>query len=201
MSETPLTAWKTKRSMMKRYDITAEIYDERYFEEQNRKYKKALENVGVKGLSILDVGCGSGLFFSHVAEQAMLVVGVDVSHGLLLKAKERPERNGNVFLVQADADHLPFRDNFFGATFAFTMLQNVPNPSETITELKRVVEVNGKVVVTGLKKAFALNKFMDILEDSKMTLTAFVDEKTLNCYVAVLGSLSISTSAASPLSA
>jgi ubiquinone/menaquinone biosynthesis C-methylase UbiE len=173
---------------MKRYDITAQMYDERYFEEQHRKYQKALGNVCVKGLAILDVGCGSGLFFSHVAEQAVLVVGVDVSHGLLLKAKGQTERFGNVFLVQADADHLPFRDNFFGDAFAFTMLQNVPKPTETIAELKRVIGADGKMVVTGLKKVFALSKFMDILENSKMTLMTFVDEESLNCYVAVLGS-------------
>lgn len=181
-----MTAWKAKRNIMKRYNITAEMYDERYFEEQNRKYQKALENVDVKGLGVLDVGCGSGLFFSYATTQTAVVVGMDVSHGLLLKAKERAEQFGNVFLVQADADHLPFRENFFGAVFAFTMLQNMPKPADTIAELRRVVETNGRVIVTGLKKAFTLSKFMDILEDSKMQLTVFVDENSLNCYVAVL---------------
>ena len=74
---------------MQRYDVTAEMYDERYAEEQQRKYKKALENVNVAGKAVLDVGCGSGLFFREVAAQADMVVGVDVSRKLLLKAKEQ----------------------------------------------------------------------------------------------------------------
>ena len=50
---------------MQRYDVTAEMYDERYADEQQRKYKKALENVNVTGKTVLDVGCGSGLFFQR----------------------------------------------------------------------------------------------------------------------------------------
>ena len=158
-----MAAWKDKRKIMQRYDLTAEMYDERYAEEQKAKYKKTLENVNVAGGLVLDVGCGSGLFFSQVAAQAEMVVGVDVSRKLLLKAKEQASAFRNVFVLQADADHLPFRDGFFGGVFAFTVLQNMPKPAETLCELKRVAKRGGRVVVTGLKKAFPLNRFMDVL--------------------------------------
>ena len=69
--------------------------------------------------------------------------------------------------MQADADHLPFKEEFFDVVFAFTVLQNMPKPSETLDELKRVAKVGGRVVVTGLKKAFPLN-------DSWMFLKALV---------------------------
>ena len=123
-----MASWKDKRKIMQRYDVTAEMYDERYAQEQQRKYKKALENVYVAGKAVLDVGCGSGLFFKEVAAQAGLVVGVDVSRKLLLKAKEQGSAFSNVAVLQADADHLPFKDGLFGAVFAFTVLQNVPKP-------------------------------------------------------------------------
>ena len=171
---------------MQSYDVTAEMYDERYAAEQQRKYKKALENVNVAGKAVLDVGCGSGLFFNEVAAQADMVVGVDVSRKLLLKAKEHATTFPKVSVLQADADHLPFGDGFFGAVFAFTVLQNMPNPPETLSELKRVAKKDGRVVVTGLKKAFPLNKFMDVLEASGLQVVAFVDDEAVNCYVAVL---------------
>ncbi len=158
--------WRDKRKIMQSYDVTAEMYDERYAEEQQRKYKKALENVNVASKAVLDVGCGSGLFFNQVADKAGIIVGVDISRKLLLKAKEHANAFQNAFILQADADHLPFRDGFFGAVFAFTVLQNMPKPTETLSELKRVAKKDGRVVVTGLKKAFPLEKFLDVLEDS-----------------------------------
>jgi ubiquinone/menaquinone biosynthesis C-methylase UbiE len=179
-------AWKEKRKVKRAYDVTADIYDERYQEEQNRKYRVALGKVDVSDAVVLDVGCGSGLLFSHVATQAKMVVGVDLSHGLLHKANDRAKEFGNVFVVQADADHLPFRNGLFGVEFALTMLQNMPNPAKTLAELKRSVRIGEKIVVTGLKKAFRLEAFMDLLENSGLAVEAFVDDEAVNCYVAVL---------------
>jgi ubiquinone/menaquinone biosynthesis C-methylase UbiE len=181
-----LEGWREKRRIMQRYDLTAEMYDERYSEEQMRKYKEALENVCVEGKAVLDVGFGSGLFFKEVANQADIVASIDISRRLLLKAKERAKSLDNVFVLQADADHLPFRDGFFGAVFAFTVLQNMPKPSKTLNELKRVAKDDGKVVVTGLKKAFALTAFMDVLDGSGLKLVSFIDDEAVNCYLAVL---------------
>ena len=62
----------------------------------------------------------------------------------------------------------------------------MPKPSETLGELKRVANKDGWVVVTGLKKAFPLEKFMDVLEGSGLDVVTFADEDNINCYVAVL---------------
>ncbi len=180
-----MAGWKDKRKVMQRYDLTADMYEERYREEQQAKYGAALENIELAGLRVLDVGCGTGLFFSHV-DGASMVVGVDISRKLLLKAKDEAKKSGNVFVLQADADHLPLREGFFDAVFAFTVLQNMPKPEETLGELKRVTALGGNVVVTGLKKAFALNTFMDMLEGTSLQVASFVDRENLNCYLAVL---------------
>ena len=79
---------------------------------------------------------------AHFEAQASLVVGVDVSRKLLLKAKEQARALQNVFILRADADHLPFRNDFFEGVFAFTILQNRPKPSETLGESK-IVEKAG----------------------------------------------------------
>jgi len=171
---------------MHRYDVTAEMYNERYEKEQKLKYHKALENLNVAGSALLDVGCGSGLFFREVAARADLVVGVDVSRKLLLKAKAQARDLPNAFVLQADADNLPFKDGFFSLVFAFTVVQNMPKPFDTIKELKRVAMICGMIVVTGLKKAFSLNIFMDLLDGSGLRLVSFVDDAAINCYIAVL---------------
>ena len=81
--------WKDKSKVMHRYDLTAEMYEERYAQEQKAKYGAALENVDVADCTVLDVGCGSGLFFSQVVAQANMIVGVDISRKMLRKAKQK----------------------------------------------------------------------------------------------------------------
>ena len=48
--------WKDKRRVMQHYDLTSEMYEERYAREQKAKYEAALENVDVSGGVFLDVG-------------------------------------------------------------------------------------------------------------------------------------------------
>jgi ubiquinone/menaquinone biosynthesis C-methylase UbiE len=177
-------AWRSKRKVMHAYDVTAPIYDERYSDEQHLKYWKTLESVDVDGAVVLDVGCGSGLFFSEVAGRAEAVVGVDVSKQLLLKAKTNPA--SNVHVVQADADHLPFADGTFDAAFSFTVLQNMPKPAKTLREINRATKKGGKIAVTGLRKAFPETSFHDLIQGSDLETDLFVDEETINCYIAVL---------------
>jgi ubiquinone/menaquinone biosynthesis C-methylase UbiE len=87
-------------------------------------------------------------------------------------------------LVQADADHMPFKKNHFSVVFAFTVLQNMPKPLETLNEIKRVAKPEASIVVTGLKKAFSLEAFRTLLESAGLRLVSLEDADALKCYVA-----------------
>jgi ubiquinone/menaquinone biosynthesis C-methylase UbiE len=159
------------------------MYDARYAEEQEAKYHSALASIETSGL-ILDVGCGTGLLFRHIASKAKDVVGVDVSKSLLLHAKARAHKSQNVDLVQADADHLPFKNNKFNTVFAFTVLQNMPKPLETMMEIHRTAAFSAYVVITGLKKIFSTKVFMMMLHDSGFRPVSLKNEEKLTCYLA-----------------
>lgn len=177
--------WNQKHSVKHRYDVTADIYDSRYAEEQEAKYKAALEGLKVTG-AVLDVGCGTGLLFNQVAAQADTCAGVDISMKLLLKAKERAKPFHNVHVIQADADYLPFQSNCFNVVFAITVLQNMPKPAETLTELKRAAKHNGAIVVTCLKKAFSFEAFEALLRQAGLHAVSIKADEALKCYVAVI---------------
>ena len=177
-----MNKWNQKRKVMRRYNLTARMYDERYAEEQAAKYQAALKHLDMHG-SVLDVGCGTGLFFSSIAAEAETIVGVDISSKLLHHAKMRARAFRNVYLVQADADHLPFTDKQFNAIFAFTVLQNMPKPSETLSELKRNAKREAYVVVSGFKKAFSLEAFTVLLHDAGLQVVSLEDDEALKCYV------------------
>ena len=180
-----LNSWSKKRSVANRYNITSDSYDKQYAKEQTAKYlvvQKALNQSSFN--VVLDVGCGSGLFFSHIANKAQVVVGVDFSRQLLLKAKVYTKQFCDAHIVQADADHLPFKKTF-DTVFAFTMLQNMPAPKKTLLEFKQQINMDGKLVITGLKKAFRLTAFLDLFEANELKLFEFIDDPNLNCYIAI----------------
>ncbi|HKZ87922.1 MAG TPA: class I SAM-dependent methyltransferase [Candidatus Bathyarchaeia archaeon] len=181
-----MSKWNHKRTVMRDYNETAHLYDMRYAEEQEAKYKEAFEDLEVARHNVvLDVGCGTGLLFRHVAPKTEMVVGVDISRNLLLKAKTRAEQHPEVHAVQADADHLPFKTEVFSLIFAFTVLQNMPKPLETLQEIKRASKADAFIVVTGLKKVFSLISFADMLEEAGLLVFSFRDADLLKCYVAV----------------
>jgi len=182
----PVNTWSQKRRTMRRYDLTAEMYDVRYEEEQAAKYKIALAhlNTARRG-SVLDVGCGTGLLFSHVAAEAQTVVGVDISGKLLRHAKKRTRDFRDINLVQADADHLPFRSACFSMVSAFTVLQNMPKPLKTLSEFKRIAKQGALIVVSGLKNAFPLEVFRELLLNAGLQVVFLEDTDAVKCYVAV----------------
>jgi ubiquinone/menaquinone biosynthesis C-methylase UbiE len=190
-----VSEWKQKRRVMRLYDLTAHLYDMRYSEEQEAKYKIALGNLdsNVKGTA-LDVGCGTGLLFSHVAATAERVVGVDVSRKLLFEARKRARKFRIIHLVQADADHLPFRNACFNVVFAFTVLQNMPHPKETLVEITRTANHEASIVATGLKKIFSLETFGELLQQAGLRVVSIKDDDVSKCYVAI----SVKSSRAAP---
>jgi ubiquinone/menaquinone biosynthesis C-methylase UbiE len=157
----------------------------RYAEEQTSKIKAALSTVKIgRGGMILDVGCGTGILFNHVAEKAKETVGLDISKITLLEAKKREERFQNVHLVLADADNMPLKGEMFNHVFGMTLLQNMPNPRAALDEIVRVATRDAVIIITGLKKAFTLSKFERLLQNADLKVLSLKSEG-LQCYVAV----------------
>jgi len=180
-----MTEWKKKRRTMRHYDQSASLYDAQYYEEQKAKIKTALAELAIKKQSIiLDAGCGTGLLFPHVAKKAKLVVGIDVSFSILKEAKKRAKRQANAAIVRADTDCEPFQNDTFDAAFAITLLQNTPNPHQTLTEMKRVTKQNATIIATGFKKAFSQKEFNQLLRVAGLEIKALRLDENLKEYIA-----------------
>lgn len=180
--------WRIKRETARYYDRIARIYDALYSYEQNLKIKEILKNVDIEPSDIvLDVGCGTGLLFEHVARLSGLMVGVDISMGALRRAKNLVKRSGlnMVHLIRADADFLPFKDHVFSKVFAVTMLQNMPNPQLTLKEILRVSKENSEIIITGLKRAFTRELFSRTLAEAGLSFLLADTEEEVKCYIAV----------------
>jgi demethylmenaquinone methyltransferase/2-methoxy-6-polyprenyl-1,4-benzoquinol methylase len=180
-----MSEWNKKRKVKRRYDLTAHIYDMRYAEEQTSKIKAALSAVKIgRGDMILDVGCGTGILFNHVAEKTKETVGLDISKRTLLEAKKRGKKFQNVHLVLADADNMPLKGKTFNHVFGMTLLQNMPSPAAALDEIVRVATENAVIIITALKKAFTLDRFERLLQNAGLKVLSQKSEG-LQCYVAV----------------
>ncbi|MEM2151323.1 MAG: methyltransferase domain-containing protein [Candidatus Bathyarchaeia archaeon] len=180
--------WRIKRKIARHYDRIARIYNALYGYEQNLKIKEILKNVSVKPSDIvLDVGCGTGLLFEHIADVSGLVVGADISIGVLRRARELIKRRKleRVHLVRADADFLPFKNHVFDKVFAITLLQNMPDPQVTLKEMLRVAKGSSEIVLTGLKKAFAKEYFLRILMEAGLPFLILDTEERVKCHIAI----------------
>ena len=180
-----MNGWSEKRKIMLRYNVAASLYDMRYAEEQRAKFAAAFKHLNMEKLGVvLDVGCGTGLLFEYVADKADAVVGVDVSKRTLRIAKENAKGFSTVSLVLADADNLPLVSGTFTSVFAFTLVQNMPNPAATVREIERNATAGASIVVSALKKVFSREDFEKLLRDAGLQIRA-LEEKDLKCYVAV----------------
>ncbi len=181
-----MAKWNKKREVMRHYDSLAPVYDAQYSEEQERKIEAALSSTSLKKHSlVLDVGCGTGSLFKYIEKSIELLVGLDISLGILKEAKKSRKQLHATSLVRADADFTPFQDNVFDATFAITLLQNVPAPLATLREMKRVTKNHAFLVITGLKKRFCQEAFVKLLETAGLISLVIESGGELKGYVAV----------------
>lgn len=177
-------AWKEKCRVKNCYDLTSNMYNMRYSDEQKIKYSRALLKVKLSCNNIvLDIGCGSGLLFGYLASKVEAIIGVDLSIELLHKAKQKNKTN--IHLIQADADNLPLQNKKMDIVFAFTMLQNMPSPLKTIQEIILATKSDGQIIITGLKKVFTLKKFKELLEESGLKIVTIENGSDLKCYVSI----------------
>lgn len=115
---------------------------------------------------VLDVACGTGdLSFELQHDSKAKIIGTDFCRPMLSIAREKGGKIGSrVPFVEADAMNLSFpTDSFDALTIAFG-LRNLPNFSNGLKELHRVIKPGGRIailefsnpVVPGFRQIFNL---------------------------------------------
>lgn len=105
------------------------------------------------GSSVLDMGCGPGWFWAHVADnlpEDLALMLADQSAGMVSEAVERCSalRAWPVEGREADAAALPFADGSFDTVVAMHMMYHVADRPTAIAEMARVLKPGGWLAVT-----------------------------------------------------
>lgn len=97
---------------------------------------------------VVDVATGTGLFARRLARDAT-VYGVDASEEMLRHAVSNARHDGvPLELARADAGALPYLQDSFDAATCCGALHLLPEPSEALAEMGRVVRTGGILVAT-----------------------------------------------------
>ncbi|MBN1946551.1 MAG: class I SAM-dependent methyltransferase [Bradymonadales bacterium] len=138
--------------MADRIKDTEQYYDEFaewYERERHEGYHALLDALEVDlvrpraaGQDVLDVGCGTGLTLRHIAPIARRAVGVDISDGMLERARAR-----GLDVFQASATELPFEDESFDLVYSFKVLPHVRELERALDELARVTRPGGALLL------------------------------------------------------
>lgn len=109
--------------------------------------RPAFERFGdVRGLHVLDYGCGHGMASVVLARRGALVTAFDISLGYLNEARTRAIANGvDAAFVQADGERLPFASESFDRVWGNAVLHHL-DLSCAATELHRVLKPGGVAV-------------------------------------------------------
>jgi len=126
--------------------------------------KKLLLEVLDKEGSILEVGCGTGVWLETLKERNFKkICGLEISQDMLKVAKKKGLRD----LILGDAKDLPFKDDSFDTVAFITSLEFIDDKKKAFLEAVRVAKKS--VVIAFLNKFSILSlyrKIYSIFRDS-----------------------------------
>jgi ubiquinone/menaquinone biosynthesis C-methylase UbiE len=130
------------------YDASAPTYDGRYAAGNMGGVAQALTTLieRQQARRILEAGCGTGHWLSHLRTQVQQVVGLDLSPGMLKQAQRGDLR----LLACGQAAQLPFPAQLFDVIFAVNAVHHFPDPQLFVAEAHRLLKPGGTLAIIGM---------------------------------------------------
>ncbi|MEE8207019.1 MAG: methyltransferase domain-containing protein [Nitrospinaceae bacterium] len=156
MADSKLEVQSTYQKISRRYDWHMRAYN--LVGLRIGKYRRhAVDLLKLEqGDRVVDLGCGTGLSFSHIMERigpAGHLTGVDMTAGMLACARGRCNRAGwhNVELVQSEIAAYEFPQNI-NAVISTGVMGYVPEYDRVIQDAARALEPDGRLVIVDAKQ-------------------------------------------------
>jgi ubiquinone/menaquinone biosynthesis C-methylase UbiE len=110
-----------------------------------------LDHLGASNARLLDVGCGTGRTMIQLAETHPILemIGVDMSPFYIEVARERFQHERRVQLMTANAEDLPFKDEYFDVVTSVFTMHELPRAvrRRVLSEIRRVLRPGGLLVI------------------------------------------------------
>lgn len=138
-----------------RYDGIAEWYAEQIPDSRER-HDTIIRLLGPGEGLCLDLGCGPGQDLEAIAATGRRPVGLELSSDQLRIARRSGPStgSGHEWLVQGDAEHLPYGDGVFTTVVALWVSTDIDDFARTLREVVRVLQPGGRFVFYGVHPCF-----------------------------------------------
>ncbi|MGR5176970.1 malonyl-ACP O-methyltransferase BioC [Vibrio parahaemolyticus] len=140
----------SKQAISAAFGKAAECYDQ-HAELQRKVADKVLAKLpqNLSGLTVLDLGCGTGYCAQQILARGASVVCADISSDMLQVARRRCGTE-KVSYQLADAERLPFGSRAFDYVVSSLALQWCEDLAVPLREMKRVTKPGGVIVFSSL---------------------------------------------------
>ena len=167
------------------YDLWAPSYDETdnlLVSLDDEIFGRLIGEVGVRGKTVLDVGCGTGRHWAQLlAEGPAHLSGVDASVGMLDRLRAKHPGASVTRVEDHVLAHLPDRScDLLVSTLALAHFQDV---NATMAEWARVLRPGGDIVLTDLHPE-AVARGACTFEHERRTLLIRLDPRSLDAILA-----------------
>jgi SAM-dependent methyltransferase len=112
-------------------------------EGQERRLRLANQYAPLTGKTVLEFGCGLGLYMNAMRRYTPRVFGFDIETERLAVAR----KNGIEHLAGAVGEDLPFADASFDVVFSNDVLEHVRDDRRSAREIVRVLRPGGRAVI------------------------------------------------------
>jgi SAM-dependent methyltransferase len=114
-------------------------------EQQLPTYEEAIRRVGISpGDSVVDLGCGSGVFLRAAADRGATVFGLDAAQSLIEVARRRvPDADLRI----GDLESLPWEDDRFDLVTGFNSFFFAADMTAALREAGRVAKPGAPVLI------------------------------------------------------
>jgi malonyl-CoA O-methyltransferase len=110
----------------------------------------------VRGLDVLDLGCGTGRHALRLAAAGARVAAVDFSEAMLQRARAKPGADAVDFRAHDLAEPLPFAGRSFDRVLCGLVVDHIADLGGLFGEMRRVCRPGGFVVVSVMHPALML---------------------------------------------